>query len=170
MIFEQFYRCCLAHASYLAPLAARSPAEVRAGRQQGATSSAAGHVPASVQIGLRGQVAAWAGTTIGLDRELILIAEDPAAAEESRLRLSRAGIDPVWGVTPHITGRDLHRYLAEFTVVDVRASSAWQPLNALHASLPSLDPAAPLAVHCKGGYRSTIACSLPEVADAGTPP
>jgi rhodanese-related sulfurtransferase len=30
--------------------------------------------------------------------------------------------------------------------------------------MSSLDPAAPLAVHCKGGYRSTIACSLLESA------
>jgi rhodanese-related sulfurtransferase len=30
--------------------------------------------------------------------------------------------------------------------------------------MSSSDPAAPFAVHCKGGYRSTIACSLLESA------
>jgi rhodanese-related sulfurtransferase len=144
-----------------------------------------------VQIGLGGQFAAWAGTTVGLDREVILVAEDPAAAEESRLRLARVGIDRVQGVlddgiagwasaglplsmTPHIAVRDLYERLAEFTVIDVRARSEWEtghiagaqlhPLNGLRASMSSLDPGALIAVHCKGGYRSAIACSLLEAA------
>jgi len=183
----------------LPPLSAMAPQEVRARQLEGvtvldtrpATVYAAGHVPGSLQIGLGGQFAAWAGTTIGLDRELILVAEDPAAAEESRLRLARVGIDRVQGVldggiagwasaglplsmTAHIGVRDLHGRLAEFTVIDVRARAEWDtghiasaqlhPLNGLRASMASLDHAAPIAVHCKGGYRSAIACSLLEAA------
>ena len=181
------------------PLAVLPAKEVDARRQQGVivldtrlpTAYAAGHVPGSLQIGLGGQFAAWAGTTIGLDRDVILVAEDPAAAEESRLRLARVGIDRVQGVlqdgitgwaaaglplamTPQIAVRDLHDRLAEFTVVDVRARSEFDgghipgarlhPLNSLRASMSQLDPGAPIAVHCKGGYRSTIACSLLEAA------
>jgi rhodanese-related sulfurtransferase len=151
----------------------------------------AGHVPGALQIGLGGQFAAWAGVMIGLDRELILVAEDPAAAEESRLRLARVGIDRVQGVlqegiagwddsglplaiTPHIAARDLHARRAEFTVIDVRTRREWDachipgavslPLNSLRGSMDSLDRGTSFAVHCKGGYRSVIACSLLEAA------
>jgi hydroxyacylglutathione hydrolase len=77
-------------------------------------------------------------------------------------------------MTAHIAVRDLHELLAEFTVIDVRARAEWDtghiagaqlhPLNGLRASMSALDHAAPIAVHCKGGYRSTIACSLLEAA------
>ena len=183
----------------LPPLTELSPHDVQARQQRGAivldtrppTTYAAGHVPGSVQIGLGGQFAAWAGATLGLDRDIILVAEDPQAAEESRLRLSRVGIDRVQGVlkdgiagwagsglplsmTATVAVRDLAEHLSEFTVVDVRARSEFDaghiagaqlhPLNTLRASMSTLDRAAPLAVHCKGGYRSTIACSLLEAA------
>jgi rhodanese-related sulfurtransferase len=77
-------------------------------------------------------------------------------------------------ITPHIGVRDLHARRAEFTVVDVRTPREFDaghipgallhPLDGLRASLSSLDRAAPLAVHCKSGYRSTIACSVLEAA------
>ena len=51
-----------------------------------------GHVPGSIQIGLGGQFAAWAGSVIGLDRDIILVAED-GQEEEARKRLARVGID-----------------------------------------------------------------------------
>ena len=38
------------------------------------------HVPGSVQIGLGGQFAAWAGAVLGLDREMILVADDDKEA------------------------------------------------------------------------------------------
>ena len=128
---------------------------------------------------------------MGLDRELILVTEDPPAAAEARLRLARVGIERVQGVlqggigswfdadldlsiTPHIGVRDLHQRHSEFTVVDVRTprefdaghipGAVLHPLDGLRASLASLDRAAPLAVHCKSGYRSIIACSVLEAA------
>ena len=57
-------------------------------------------------------------------------------------------------------------------VLDVRRESEWEgghingadwyPIGSSlsKASLPSIDPNKPLAVHCKSGYRSVIACSL----------
>ena len=183
----------------LPPLAALSPPEVCQRQRQGVTildtrpapAYAAGHVLGSLQIGLGGQFAAWAGTVIGLDQDLILVAEDANAAGEARLRLARVGIERVegvlengigaWGeadlplsITPQISVQDLDARRADFTIVDVRMQSEWNaghipgarlhPLANLRASMSSLDPAAPLAVHCKGGYRSTIACSLLESA------
>ena len=38
--------------------------------------------------------------------------------------------------------------------------AAWWPLDNFKVSPPEVDPAFPLAVHCQGGYRSMIACSL----------
>ncbi len=36
----------------------------------------------------------------------------------------------------------------------------WYPLDRFKAALPHLDQNASVAVHCKSGYRSMIACSL----------
>jgi hydroxyacylglutathione hydrolase len=57
----------------------------------------ASHVPGSVHIALSGQFAAWAGALIGLDREIILVAEDPERTEETRMRLARVGIEHIAG-------------------------------------------------------------------------
>ena len=55
-------------------------------------------------------------------------------------------------------------------VLDVRRESEWEgghisgadwyPLDRFKAELPPLQPQQPIAVHCKSGYRSVIACSL----------
>ena len=57
-------------------------------------------------------------------------------------------------------------------VVDVRREPEWRaghvegaqwyPLDRLNSGSLALDKKAPLAVHCKSGYRSMIACSLLE--------
>jgi rhodanese-related sulfurtransferase len=36
----------------------------------------------------------------------------------------------------------------------------WSPLDTLNSNLPALDPDRRIAVHCKSGYRSAIACSV----------
>ena len=38
--------------------------------------------------------------------------------------------------------------------------AAWFPLDSFKVSAPEIDPSSPVAVHCQGGYRSMIACSL----------
>jgi len=57
----------------------------------------AGHVPGSLQIGLSGQYASWAGILVGLGPQLVIVAEDEKSAEESTLRLARVGIENVSG-------------------------------------------------------------------------
>jgi hydroxyacylglutathione hydrolase len=57
-------------------------------------------------------------------------------------------------------------------VLDVRRDAEWQaghialaqssPLDSFPHALPTLDSGKPVAVHCKSGYRSMIACSLLE--------
>jgi hydroxyacylglutathione hydrolase len=40
------------------------------------------------------------------------------------------------------------------------ASATWWPLDNFKVAPPEIDHNIPIAVHCKGGYRSMIACSL----------
>ena len=59
-------------------------------------------------------------------------------------------------------------------MLDVRREGEWQaghidgadwyPLDRFKAALPKIGHDAPIAVHCKSGYRSMIACSLLERA------
>jgi len=189
----------------LPPLASLAPSEVLRRQHEGATvldtrttaNYCSGHVPRSVQIGLGGQFAAWAGTLLGLDRDLILVTEDARSAEEARLRLARVGIERVAGVlengipgwaaagqeltfTDQIPAAHLQAEReddAALRVLDVRGPAEWNagripgaelhPLDQLQAWLATTGSGGrdvPVAVCCRGGYRSTIACSLLESA------
>ena len=147
----------------------------------------AGHVPGAIHIALAGQYASWAATLVGLDRDIILIAEDEEQVEESRMRLSRVGVERVIGSLRggmaewarekrpvaeigQVSAEELSRELDNVQVIDVRRPGEWadghidgaklKPLNQLESSLGDLDRSRPIAVHCKGGYRSAIAASL----------
>jgi hydroxyacylglutathione hydrolase len=150
---------------------------------------AAAHVPGSVNIALSGQFASWAGAILGLGARPVLIADTQEQYAEARLRLARIGIEDPRGFLqggiaawkqaglplaqlPQITPQDLQDRLLgnQLQVLDVRREAEWQaghiegaawwPLDNFRVSAPEVDLAAPLAVHCQGGYRSMIACSL----------
>jgi rhodanese-related sulfurtransferase len=150
---------------------------------------AAGHVPSSINIALSGQFASWAGTVMGLASHPVLIADTEEQIEEARLRLARVGIEVLNGylqggvagwraaglpiaTTTQISPQDLQTKLdsGEVQVLDVRRepewdaghieSATWWPLDNFKVSPPEIDRDAPLAVHCKSGYRSMIASSL----------
>jgi hydroxyacylglutathione hydrolase len=65
---------------------------------------------------------------------------------------------------------DLRREMADVQIVDVRREAEFaaghiegaklMPLHKLESLASTLDHNRPVAVHCKGGYRSAIACSL----------
>lgn len=57
---------------------------------------AAGHLRGSINIGLDGQFATWAGTVLDQDRAILLIAE-PGREAEAAMRLGRIGFDRVAG-------------------------------------------------------------------------
>jgi glyoxylase-like metal-dependent hydrolase (beta-lactamase superfamily II)/rhodanese-related sulfurtransferase len=147
----------------------------------------AGHIPGSVNIALGGQYASWAATLLGLDKDIILVAEDEERLEESRTRLSRVGIERVTGCLKggmaqwaaeqrpaaeiaQIPVEELSRELSSVQVVDVRREPEWEdghisgaklkPLHRLEAMLGDLEREKPIVVHCKSGYRSSIAGSL----------
>lgn len=57
----------------------------------------AAHVPGSMNIGLGGQFAMWAGSLIPLNASIVLIADTGAQVDESVVRLARVGIENVKG-------------------------------------------------------------------------
>lgn len=150
---------------------------------------AAAHVQGSVNIALGGQFASWAGTVLGLAARPVLIAASDEQLEEARLRLTRVGIEilngyleggvtawkqaglPVATITQMIPGELAAQLKSHpLQVLDVRREPEWEaghiegatwwPLDNFRVSPPELDHDAPVAVHCKGGYRSMIASSL----------
>jgi hydroxyacylglutathione hydrolase len=149
---------------------------------------AAAHVPGSINIALSGQFASWAGAIMGLGAHPVLVADTPKQYAEARLRLARVGIEDPRGFlqggiaawkqagfpvadVPQITVQELSRQRSQdLQVLDVRREPEWQvghiegaewfPLDNFKISAPALDPSSPVAVHCQGGYRSMIACSL----------
>jgi len=154
---------------------------------------AAQHVPGSVNIALSGQFASWAGTVLGLTAHPVLIADTEAQIEEARVRLARVGMEALDGYLAggvvawrqaglpvakieQITPQELETRLqrGDVSVLDVRRQGEWDaghldganwwPLDNFNVSPPEIDHKSALAVHCKGGYRSMIACSLLERA------
>jgi len=86
--------------------------------------------------------------------------------------------------TPQVSVQELHQKLSDenerdsdlpaISVLDVRREGEWQAghiaqaklqaLDTFPQSLPKIDASRTVAVHCKGGYRSMIACGLLERA------
>jgi len=152
-------------------------------------SFAAAHVPGSVNIALSGQFASWAGIVFGLSARPILIADSEEQLAEARMRLARVGIEDVRGYLrdgvegwkqagfalanlKKISVQTLNgwQYTTSVHVIDVRRDPEFQaghiadafsiPLDGKIGSALPLEPNALIAVHCKSGYRSTIACGL----------
>ena len=151
-----------------------------------------GHVAGSLQIGLGGQFASWAGSLVAPDAEIVLVLEDETAVGEVQTRLARVGLENVVGYLAggirawDASGRTLARTeqigvdeLAarigeggDLAVVDVRRPGEWQtghiaeavsvPLHELAARAEGFDRDTPVAAMCAGGYRSAIATSVLE--------
>jgi hydroxyacylglutathione hydrolase len=148
---------------------------------------AAAHLAGSLNIGLGGQYATWAGTMLDRERPIVIIA-DTGREQEAALRLGRIGFDHIVGyledlrsleARPELTAtidrvspaRAAERLASgEPLAVDVRAprerdekfvaGSVNIPLNHLAERLKELPSDRPLLVYCAGGYRSSIAASL----------
>jgi hydroxyacylglutathione hydrolase len=150
---------------------------------------AAAHLAGSINIGLGGQYATWAGTVLDREHPIVIIA-DPGRESESTTRLGRIGFDHVVGylknglhsldARPELvaaTQRLSAPFAAELLsstepplAIDVRtptehdqkyiAGSLSMPLNHLADNLRKLPKDRLLLVHCAGGYRSSIAASL----------
>lgn len=61
------------------------------------TEFAKGHIKGSLNVGLDGQFASWAGTFIQLGTPIVLLADGTAPINEAVTRLARIGIETVIG-------------------------------------------------------------------------
>jgi glyoxylase-like metal-dependent hydrolase (beta-lactamase superfamily II)/rhodanese-related sulfurtransferase len=146
----------------------------------------AGHVPGSINIGLGGQFASWAGSLIPMDTPIILVVEEKEGINEAVTRLARAGHESVigyldggiyaWtksghdtGETPQITIDQLKEKMEEegdLQIIDVRRKGEYDaghvpgakniPLGELKRNLDKIDKQRPTAIICASGYRSSI--------------
>jgi len=150
---------------------------------------AAAHLRGSINIGLTGQYATWAGTVLSRDQPIVIIA-DPGAETQSALRLGRIGFDHVAGylegglhsadarpdlifsterLAPEVAAQRMAAPNPPI-IVDVRqasertlkhiAGSLHVPLGRLMEQIKELPDDRAVLVHCAGGYRSSIAASL----------
>ena len=150
---------------------------------------ATAHLARSINIGLSGQYATWAGTVLSRERSIVIIA-NPGREPESAIRLGRIGFDNVVGYLndgmrslesrPDVTVKT-ERLSAALSaelltsanppfLLDVRAprereqklidGSVGVPLNQLPQRADELPKDRELLVYCAGGYRSSIAASL----------
>lgn len=147
----------------------------------------------ALNIGLKGKYATWAGTLLNHDTPIVVIGD--ANEEEAVVRLGRIGFDNVAGYlkdgmealgtrpdllqsVPRITAAALAEQIDERQapfVLDVRSEKEHGivhlaqghnvPLTHLRERLSEIPTDRSVVVHCEGGYRSAIACSI--LAQAG---
>jgi len=150
---------------------------------------AKGHLAGSINIGLGGQYATWAGTVLDRTKPIVIIAE-PGRELEAALRLGRIGFDHVQGymnagmealaARPDLvwpTERVSAPMVAEELegadpplLLDIRSPREWVtkhiggsvniPLNHLQERIAEIPRDRRIAVHCAGGYRSSIAAGI----------
>jgi hydroxyacylglutathione hydrolase len=149
----------------------------------------AAHLAGSINIGLNGQYATWAGTVLNHEQPIVIIAA-PGRENESAVRLGRIGFDHIAGYlqnglqslesrpdlvasTEHVSPQFASELLASNQppfAIDVRTSrerdqkfiagSLSIPLSHLFENLAVIPKDRPLLVYCAGGYRSSLAASL----------
>jgi rhodanese-related sulfurtransferase len=150
---------------------------------------AQGFVPGAVNIGLDGSFAPWVGALIPDLRQPLLLVTEPGREEETVTRLSRVGYDQAMGYlkggfeawrgagrpvdsVPSLPAETFAAWYrqAPQVVVDVRKPAEFVaghlpgainlPLDFLHENLVQFPKNQPVYVHCAGGYRSMITCSV----------
>ena len=146
------------------------------------------HIPGAIFIGIDGGFAPWAGSVIeNIDSNILLVVA-PQRAEEAVTRLSRVGIDNTLGFLEggmegwikkgnkvegiqSISANDFEKELvSEDIIIDVRNNNEYEknhlmgsiflPLGEFSKNYKQYDSNKKLFIHCQGGYRSMIACSL----------
>ncbi len=156
---------------------------------RGPAEFAKGHLKGSINIGLGGNYATWAGTLLRHDKPIVMVA-NAGKEEEAAVRLGRIGYDNVIGYVDggppaflfrdelvekieRLTAKELDNKLKSASpprVLDVRNEAEWNdkhiegtiniPLNQLNRRVQEVPNDRPLVIHCLGGYRSMIAASI----------
>ena len=125
-------------------------------------------MPGSLNIGLGGQFASWAGTLVSLEAPVVVVAESEEKANEAQVRLARVGLENVKGylaggiqawrdagldvaAVPQITVAELKELIErdkDLQILDVRRAGEYEaghapravtaPLANLREALPKL--------------------------------
>lgn len=150
---------------------------------------AAGFIPNSINIGIKGQFAPWVGTLITDIKQTILIVAEDGGEDEAITRLARVGYDNTIGFLKggfqswldaekdfdEIVSVSPEEFVelvdeTELKVLDVRKPGEFStshvegaitaPLDFINESMKLIDPEETYLVHCAGGYRSMIFTSI----------
>jgi glyoxylase-like metal-dependent hydrolase (beta-lactamase superfamily II)/rhodanese-related sulfurtransferase len=154
---------------------------------------ASAHIAGSINVGLGGPYATWAGSVLDPSKPIMIVAS-PGAEAQSALRLGRIGFDQVVGfleggmaaaqhrpdvvvatdrLSPEVAAARLSG-ANSLLAIDVRAPGERRDkriepsmacsLSSLRDPGPEIPRDRPLLVYCAGGYRSSIGASLLERA------
>lgn len=148
---------------------------------------AEGHISSSINVGLGGKFATWAGAVIDPERPVVLVG-NVGDEQEAIVRLGRVGLDCVVGflkggaaaitdehrsAQPRIDATVLRDWISAgqpMVVVDVRQpgehaaghidTSRNLPLSAIEQRMKELPKEQRIVVTCQSGYRSSVAASV----------
>ncbi len=148
-----------------------------------------GHLTGSINVGLNGRYAEFAGSVVPADVDIVLVVSD-GDETEARNRLARIGFDRVVGYlgqpeavmaanpeqvtqASRLTAADYEdrsQDIEGLQLVDIRNPGEFAlgsipgainiPVGQLPARLDELDASAPTVVFCAGGYRSSVGASV----------
>lgn len=148
-----------------------------------------GFIPKSVNIGIDGNFAPWAGMLIANVKQPIVFVSDPGREEETITRLSRVGFDNLFGHLKggfriwELSGKEVDRInsisAAQFAVladtqkdliIDVRSQKEYnvghvqnavnKPLEYINDWFGQLDAKQFFYLYCAAGYRSMAVASI----------
>ena len=146
-----------------------------------------GFIPGSIFIGLNGTFAPWVGSIIKDISTKLLLVCDEGQEQEAIMRLSRVGFDNCLGyldggfstwqnndskyeTIETIDSDSLSKIIDDINLIDVRklserdngylSASKSIPLDDFENELSEINSDEKNYIHCAGGYRSVIACSL----------
>ena len=147
-----------------------------------------GFIPNSINIGIDGNFAMWAGALIPGVKHPILLVTDDTRETEAVTRLARVGYDHVLGylkggytswknsskevdTANRISAFELEEKMpSNPIIIDIRNESEFEaehiigamnvPLDYINYNLSSFPKDKPFFIHCAGGYRSMIAASI----------
>ncbi|GIU80975.1 MAG: MBL fold metallo-hydrolase [Acidobacteria bacterium] len=147
-----------------------------------------GHISNSINIGLGGQFASWAGTLIPIGTPIVIVAKTKEQVDEAFMRLARVGHESAVGYIliddfkgekksiPQVSVQEakVATENPDVQLVDVRRVHEYLsghaprainiPLHELPEKLDQLDKEKKTYVICGSGYRSSIGTSILEKA------
>ncbi len=151
---------------------------------------AKGFIPNSINIGINGSFAPWVGTLIPDIQQTVLLITEKGREEEVVVRMARVGYDNTIGyleggfeawvnagkeqeAIQSVSAEemiDIYEKNPSVLILDVRKTSEYNsehivnainaPLDYINESMSKIQKDKVYYVHCAGGYRSMIFCSI----------